>query len=83
MPSPNLKLCPFCDWPIPPIVRGDMRNFRQRGRYCRVVCACGAQGPARESEREAIDAWNHSRAAKERHGSGTPDRAGMGVVNGG
>lgn len=62
MPSPTLKPCPFCDWPIPPIVRWDMRNFRQRGRHCRVECFCGAKGPERESEREAIDAWNRRRA---------------------
>lgn len=60
MPSQELKPCPFCDWiNIPRIVRWDMRNFRQRGRYCRVVCACGAKGPDRESEADAIAAWNH------------------------
>ena len=61
MPSPELKPCPFCDWGVPPIVRWDMRNFRQRGRYCRVVCTCGAKGPDRESEAEAVAAWNHRR----------------------
>lgn len=60
--EPAIKPCPFCDYVIvPPIVRWDMRNFRQRGRYCRVVCACGAKGPDRETERAAIAAWNHRR----------------------
>lgn len=68
MRDQNPNPCPFCDWPIPPIVRWDMRNFRQRGRYCRVVCTCGAKGPERESEREAIDAWNHRRAAPAEEG---------------
>jgi len=54
----SLRPCPFCGSAEDEADRSCLRTIKDSQSYYSVVCWCGTSGPARESEKEAIRAWN-------------------------
>jgi Lar family restriction alleviation protein len=54
----SLRPCPFCGSAEHEVDRTCLRTIQDSQGFCSVVCWCGTSGPARDSEREAITAWN-------------------------
>ena len=54
----SLRPCPFCGSTEHEADRTCLRTIQDSQSYYSVVCWCGTSGPVRESEKEAITAWN-------------------------
>lgn len=54
----SLRPCPFCGSAEHEADRTCLRTIPDSQQYYSVVCWCGTSGPIRESEKEAIRAWN-------------------------
>jgi Lar family restriction alleviation protein len=54
----SLRPCPFCGSAEYEADRTCLRTIPDSQQYYSVVCWCGTSGPIRESEKEAIRAWN-------------------------
>ena len=54
----SLRPCPFCGSAEHEADRVCLKTIPDSQNYYSVVCWCGTSGPIKESEREAIKAWN-------------------------
>jgi Lar family restriction alleviation protein len=54
----SLRPCPFCGSAEHEADRNCLKTISDSQSYYSVVCWCGTSGPIRESEKEAINAWN-------------------------
>lgn len=54
----SLRPCPFCGSAEHEVDRTCLKTIPDSQNYYSVVCWCGTSGPIRESEKEAIKAWN-------------------------
>ena len=54
----SLKPCPFCGAAEDQVDRTCLRTIKDSQGFYSVLCWCGTSGPAGESEKEAIKAWN-------------------------
>ena len=54
----SLRPCPFCGSGEHEADRTRLKIFPDSQSYYSVVCWCGTSGPRRESEKEAVQAWN-------------------------
>lgn len=65
----SLRPCPFCGSGEHDVDRTCLKVVPDSQKYYSVVCWCGTSGPIRDSEKEAIRAWN-----KRDHFKGQPFR---------
>jgi Lar family restriction alleviation protein len=54
----SLKPCPFCGSAEHRADRTCLKAIHDSQGFYAIICWCGTSGPARESEKEAIKAWN-------------------------
>lgn len=54
----SLRPCPFCGSAEDDADRTCLRTIQDSQSYYSIVCWCGTTGPVKESEKEAIRAWN-------------------------
>lgn len=60
----TLKPCPFDGSKRVRLTEKRKGNYRREGSYWQGLCgACFARGPLKQSEAEAIEAWNNQRSA--------------------
>lgn len=53
----ELKPCPFCKLDYTNTY--EFQNYYSQPYRWRVICnSCGAEGPIKDTEQQAIDAWN-------------------------